>query len=187
MKYLLAFLMVLSLSLSFSQQIESNKHGFSFPLSKGQSNSVEINKFLDEKVSRIELVQLLDKRVKELLLTDSSTYYYIASTVLLSDSTIDLERLGVRKNLSTADFKIVFKALYGQGRSNYMSDCYQPRHGLLVYGDKENLLGFIEICFECHSIHSTVDIPDFPNPSQDGFNVLKEMFRKYSMIRSEEE
>lgn len=69
--------------------------------------------------------------------------------------------------------------IYSDSAKNYSIRCYQPRHGILIYGTNDTYLGFIEICFECEAIQVTKGLPLPKNLPLYIFNSLKILFRKY--------
>ena len=41
---------------------------------------------------------------------------------------------------------------------NWVAACYDPRHSILFYNEKDEIFGYIEICFECNRVESTSNL-----------------------------
>jgi hypothetical protein len=180
------FLLTIFFSLSFVSQSQD--------MDALDTMKVNVKSFIHS-VAKIELIQLLPYCSQETRFIDSLNQKkviekcYAESIIfceeIMNDSTckIDESHIGKRVQLSTDknDSDSLFKVLYESKRVEFMTICFMPRHGVLLYDQQNKLLGLIEICFECNRILSTVNIPEIGLISDDAFVALKKLFDKYGL------
>ncbi len=197
MKIFLVFIYCCIGNFLFSQ-IKSIKYDFSFPSSYSEIKTKEINYFINSDVKFIELVQLIPYCEKiDSTFSDSLQKYIVRKSDCFNESILEINdklnvfervskidetHIGVRKKLQKKDFRLLFKSIFGGEKPTILNVCYNPRHGLYFYNNKKQFLGFLEICFECGTIDYTVGIPGEIEISEKEFKILKDLFKKYSLI-----
>jgi len=178
------FIITLFFSLSFVSQGQE--------MVARDTMKVNVKSFIHS-VAKIELIRLLPYCSQETRFIDSLNQNkviekcYAESIIfcedIMNDSTckIDESHIGKRVQLSkdNNDTDSLFKLLYESKRVEYMTICYMPRHGILLYDQQNKLLGLIEICFECNRIARTVNIPEIGLISDESFEDLRKIFDKY--------
>ena len=61
--------------------------------------------------------------------------------------------------------------------------CYVPRHGVLLYGENDTYLGFVEICFQCEQVRGTLGIPRVLTLSRGIIKRIEWVFERYGLVR----
>lgn len=56
--------------------------------------------------------------------------------------------------------------------------CYEPRNGIIFFDEKNNILGYIEICFECLQYELVPETITLTNLYPYEFDALKNLFRE---------
>ena len=102
---------------------------------------------------------------------DADTAYFLET--LLIENSIDSSRIGNRKKANVEVKKEIESVLlhdtYGPV---WVASCYNPRNGLLFFDEKNQLLGYFEVCFECHGEANYLIL------NNQGFDKLKSLFSR---------
>jgi len=93
---------------------------------------------------------------------------------------IDTTHIGNRYDLKDDKFDYLFELLYKSTPSNTHAGCYNPRHGIIFYNSKGILIGFLEICFECHRIYALPETPNMGVAEGEKFYELKKLFDNFN-------
>lgn len=102
------------------------------------------------KADHIELCELKPLMVIDTIFAGDSelidTSYYFA-TIVFEDS-IDLKRIGYKCEVSTKEVDSIL--LHRNSNSQTVLSCYNPRNGVLFYNEIHQVIGYLEICFQCY-------------------------------------
>lgn len=93
---------------------------------------------------------------------------------------------GNQSVLERADRTYLRNALMSTDKSSITKECYIPGHGIAYYNHKEQLIAYLEICFECRQLKA---FGNFPMPDQDNFEHfarLKRLFAQHDLISARE-
>lgn len=91
---------------------------------------------------------------------------------------IDTSHIAERYTLQPTEFESLFEMLYDGEPANNSAACYNPRHGIIFYDSSEKIIGFLEICFECHRMYALPDTPNIGPIEGDAFWNLKLFFEE---------
>ena len=74
---------------------------------------------------------------------------------------------------------IIFNIGY-RGKISFLeaTGCYNPRNAVLFFDSKNNLLEFIELCFECQGHRLSSDKIELGDLCNQKYTLLKEFFSK---------
>lgn len=104
-----------------------------------------------------------------------------SKTVKEAPQSIELNRIGKKELVKQSDFNQLFELLYNRKSDQPANYCYEPRHGICFYGEGNEFIGFLEICFECSNTLSTHQVPLVQNISSSGFKLLRGLFTTYGL------
>jgi len=82
-------------------------------------------------------------------------------------------------NLHDSDYSSILKLIFTPDNLHTSGACYCPRNGILFFGNCNEFLGFIEICFQCKNEH-TVLVPSV-EINGDDYKQLKKLFTLYNI------
>lgn len=99
---------------------------------------------------------------------------------------VDEALFGNQSILERADRTYLRSFLMRTGSSDITSECYIPRHGIAYYNHKEELIAYLEICFECRRLEAFGDFPMPDGDYFDHFDALKRLFVKHHLISNPE-
>jgi hypothetical protein len=77
--------------------------------------------------------------------------------------------------------------IYSDSSSFDRTMCYEPRHGIILWGTSGKYLGFVEICFECNGVRTTSGIPKPQNLPGYIFDELELLFKSFGLIDEPQE
>lgn len=90
---------------------------------------------------KIELLSYKDRRLYTRNIYEDSIYYDF-----IKDNDKIVERIALNKNLSLELYKLYFTKQCSDTES---AACYDPRHSIVFYNGKSEIIGSIEVCFNC--------------------------------------
>ena len=98
------------------------------------------------------------------------------------------EYVGQKIKLKKSDYKNVLKIPSKKVDSLIevvvIADCYIPRHGLNFYDSKQNLVGFLEICFECNRFETAGEVPLNLVSFGEEMSNLKKVYEEYNLLEN---
>jgi tetratricopeptide (TPR) repeat protein len=108
-----------------------------------------------------------------------------ASSVPLKDGQVDISRFFEVKRVDEKDkdelFKILVNYDYSPSATNIKSTayfCYDPRNAILFVNKRGQIIGYVEICFECNGYKVMPRNLEIGRFCDEKFNALKEQFAK---------
>jgi uncharacterized protein YqgQ len=114
----------------------------------------EIN-VIFEQTKKIEIIAYSNRNEWDSI--DNTDYYklnYIKNNII----EIKEKYLKSRIVLNPSQLNKLKNGLINCKTKNWVAACYDPRHSILFYNKKDEVLGFIEICFECNRAESTSNL-----------------------------
>lgn len=176
LRYHLSLLFLLTLSIGF-----------------GQADSARLDsirneaKSFFEQVDKIELVELKpfcqeEKHRRRIIGFLGITKKYtacIAVSVIKSHAQnegIDTTRIGDKVTLEKNKYSKLYELLYFSESFKSNIRCYNPRNGIIFYDSTGEMIGFLEICFECKKIYPLPGTPFHQTPDYKPFDEIKALF-----------
>ena len=93
---------------------------------------------------------------------------------------VDTIHISKRQRLPKKEWDDLVNLFYGYKYKYGPSDgCYWPRNGIVFYDDSNNLIGLIEICFQCNKIETWGHIPEYIGFCDGQEDRLVKLFLKY--------
>jgi len=161
--------------------------------SKAQIDTVYVDSIrktameFSKSVHRIELVALTPysktRCYKYLWLFNRKFTYYIPASIIKSSNSPDIstkikgEMIGDRCDFDMTLKDSLFRAIYYGELKIGHTNCYNPRNGILFYDVENNLIGFIEICFECSQFLAAGNTPCIARLEPRNMADLKSFFQ----------
>lgn len=181
MKNLLLFACFCFVSTVFSQSLHSDKYEVHVDsTSLDESKCAELSSLLENEIASIQFVSLLPFERTDTLRSDSVLIrkVYTFKSIFVDHDSVDFTKIKNRVTLQHRDVNRVMQALYEHREYGISGVCYMPRHGISFLSQTGDLLGFIEICFECSGLIST-DSMKVNSLYSDQYDTLERIFRSY--------
>jgi hypothetical protein len=101
-----------------------------------------------------------------------------------SNGKIDMTEMFEVKTLDNAAEEELMRILmnYDHQDTNKVAFCYEPRNGIVFLDKDEQIIGYIEICFECLRFKTEPSTVTISTLFPDEFAALKSFFRKSGII-----
>lgn len=199
------FLVVLLLSLKTTAQtpIENKTLGISFTPSPQIENTKDLETFIAD-LGKVELVYLEGncEPIKSATpIENISNETCIRRSIIKSYDRInkfvtwDSTFFSKRCELNSEELNNLTDILYGIKFQQEeiiggidKAGCYSPRNGIVFYNTKNEAIGFLEICFECHGFELTPEIPAMKSTITDEeLKILKSLFIKNGIRTTEKD
>lgn len=123
--------------------------------------------------------------------SDTVQVPYMEPEIPKTDGKVDLTKMFETKTLDNVLSEEILDILVNydnEDRSREIYFCYEPRNGILFLDKADNVLAFVEICFDCFGYKiepSTISIGSF---CSEKFEALKGIFKEagisYGTVRS---
>ncbi len=176
-------------SATIDSTFNSEKFQVSFISQLPEETLQQAQSFVDTQIESVVLIRLLP----DCQILDGEEQCYETSVLTTSEGDslkmrdlsnlkairIDETRLGIRKSLRQEDIKKLLPSLFAGDEKEIVSFCYVPRHAIALYGENDQMTGFIEICFECSESILIIDSFNIPPLNQEALNGLGELFMAY--------
>lgn len=185
----LFLLSILFLSFSgFAQEIDSVRPDSlmtyaELPQSKiTRAELVQLAPLCSDELHRVKVKGKLFKKKLQICYAESVlNCEYTDSEYTILDCKIDTTRLLNITAVDEVDLDLILMILYDSPEVTYMAVCYSPRHGILMYDQENELIGMVEICFECD--RTLTSNSDLLVKLLDGtaFDKLEQIFSKYGL------
>jgi hypothetical protein len=109
------------------------------------------------KVSKVEIYAYLDRN--EWDENDYENYRYFSNFL---NGKVDIKKKYI-KNKVTLDIAQIesMKSILKKGNINNPYKCYDPRHLIVYYNSSNQIIGHIELCFDCNTSHSSKSVESF--------------------------
>lgn len=136
--------------------------------------------FYYSKFSKIELIS-----INPVLYTEFNNFkkkidtLFIPETIIIDSSKIDFSRINERSQITNSiEINNIMNLLYKNYQPEHLEYfCgYQPRNGMLFYDEQGQLVGFLEICFECNGFRNFATAPEMQNYCDEMIINLKNLF-----------
>jgi hypothetical protein len=98
---------------------------------------------------------------------------------------VDLTKMFETKTLDNKLAKRVMDILvnYDNGdRTREIHFCYEPRNGIIFFDKSDNIVGFVELCFDCFGYKYEPSAMEITKFCDEKFNVLKDVFKEAGII-----
>lgn len=161
------------------REFTSKKYNFSIKTNLDSIGNRQMQSFVDTKLHSIYLISLkLD--------IQSSYFDYVTNeivdrgyfrTIIKGNKKIAKDRINTVVEVKSEDFGELFTILYSPTDKNSRGVCYIPRHGIVFCDKKGEVIGYIEICFECSNFQVLTLFT--PNLNFETFPQLEILFKKY--------
>lgn len=184
MKTLLLPLLLVSTYAFAQSSIESDKYHVRLEKSNlTETNAADFSVLLNEEIAAIQFVSLLPSLRKDRISIDSTERLqtadiYSFESIFISRDSVDFTRAKNRMTLHHTDVQTLLEALFSESNHVVESNCYQPRHGIQFLNKIGQPIGFIEVCFDCQQVRSTVS-KQLSSTCQEGFETIQRLFEKY--------
>jgi len=138
------------------------------------------SQFYYSKFSRIELIS-----INPVYFTEYNNFTKKVDTIsrpltiIIDSLKLDFTRINERSIISNSlEIRNLLNLLYKNNQPEHLeSFCgYQPRNGILFYDKKGKLVGFLEICFQCHESKSFGNAPEMQNYCNEMMSALQNFF-----------
>lgn len=99
---------------------------------------------------------------------------------IVIDKTLRIKPSGIKERFFlNNDQKVdLYKILYKKDNPECtVSTCYDPRHAILFYNDRSEIIAYIEICFDC-GIDYASDGFDYNELCREGLSDVRKIFEK---------
>ncbi|NVK63801.1 MAG: hypothetical protein HWE22_04405 [Flavobacteriales bacterium] len=185
----LFLLLILFLSFSgLAQEIDSVRTDSllsyaELPQSKiTRAELVQLAPLCSDELHRVKVKGKLFKKKLQICYAESVlNCEYTDSEYTILDCEIDTTRLRNKTPVNEIDLDSILMILYDSPEVSYLAVCYSPRHGILMYDQDDELIGMVEICFECdRTLASNSDL-EVKLLSGKAFNKLEQFFNKYGL------
>lgn len=117
----------------------------------------EINSIFD-KVNRIEILAYVDRNKWN---QEDNLDYLKLNFIQNGRLEINKKYLKNRIYLNKEQIEILKNKLIKCNTENWAAACYDPRHALLFYDQKDKIFGHIEMCFDCNGSRSSENLKNF--------------------------
>lgn len=168
LKYCIIFAFLLILSSAYSQQEIDTTFFETSLLEQSKGASKEEIKAFKKEINKVVIVSY--KGMKSLIYSKPSGF-----------KQSDFEN---RQTLKGGKKNKIIDLVYSDKVGGLQGVCYNPRNAIILYNPEDEVIGFIEVCFECITMKSESDIPKMSQLSDEGFTELKAVFEKYALIKS---
>jgi hypothetical protein len=180
--YILIFFISLDIH---SQTLRSTKHSFEI---KTELDSILMDQFssvLENEVTSIKLVSLEPvcgmymKWVDSLSLESVEERCDFKTLIDFKTNEIDVERFKTIVEINSEDVSDLLTAIYQPKTEFEVGACYEPRHSVVFYNNQNEIIGYIEICFECSQIHVFGKVPFPGQMAYEDYMRIKKIFAGY--------
>lgn len=166
MKYVVALVVVLCSTIAFSQNKPSDKSALAQNYEKagsfcGNSERKSIDEILRmrpyDKIASIKLVSFKK-------LSDHSEHLM---QIPQTNGKVDMSKMFEQKILTPAQRNRLFDVLVNYNDNKTVHEvllCYEPRNAIIFLNDKDDVLGYIEFCFECWQLRGQFYNLEFTEP-----------------------
>lgn len=172
----------------------NEKHHIKITSTVDEKDKLVIEAFLDS-VEYIELVKIeptcyIDtfKFTNDSISIHKSCYaqsIFICSDCLINwDTTKTTHAIKLNKEDFQHFFSITLNKLPGD---KYTMACYEPRHGVEFYNKNNEVISYLELCFECHGGHFSNYSPIIQGFSNENYIQLRELFKEYGLVSKHSE
>jgi hypothetical protein len=133
----------------------------------------EINSIFD-KVNRIEILAYVDRN--QWNQEDNSDFLKLN---FIQNGKLEINKKYLKNiiSLNKNQIEILKNKLSKCKTENWAAACYDPRHALLFYDEKDKIFGYIEMCFDCNRSESSENLKLFSDCALD----LKESFKEFGI------
>lgn len=100
----------------------------------------------------------------------------VESTIMMANSQLDTAHIGNRYELDTMHYDQLYSILYESKSTNLLTMCYNPRNGIIFYDSAGEMIGYVEICFECGRMYTLSGTPFLGERSDESYEELKTLF-----------
>ena len=135
---------------------------------------------LIERTDRIELVSLHPEQLESEIYGDDNKVFSSAITA----EGVNVQRFDERIMLDKKWWKYLGSRLIKDYDDGMVAECYNPRNGIAYYS-KDEIIGYLEICFECDQLRFAGSFPPLENQPSELFHSLKRFFEKQGISRTE--
>jgi hypothetical protein len=118
-----------------------------------------------QRKSEIDLIFEQTKKIEILAYSNRNEWDSIDNTDFyklnyINNNIIEIKEkyLKSRIVLNPSQQNILKNSLINCKTKNWVAACYDPRHSILFYNEKDEIFGYIEICFECNRVESTSNL-----------------------------
>lgn len=194
------FILLFSYITTAQTPIENKTLGISFTPSSQIENTKDLETFIAD-LGRVELVYLEGncEPIKSATpIENISNEPCIRRTIIKSYDKInsvvswDSSYYSKRTQVKDRDLSDIFELLYGSKFSPSIGSitvagCYEPRNGIVFYSAKNEAVGFLEICFDCHILELTSELPAINTLSDEELKKLKSLFTNNGIPTTEKD
>lgn len=96
---------------------------------------------------------------------------------------INLDRINSSIVLEKEKYALLFDLIYNSPIFEAEIACYNPRNGIVFYDKYGKVVGFLEICFQCHKIYPLEGTPFYKVTDNASFKKIKQLFDKELLDR----
>lgn len=171
----------------YSTHFVNEKYHLDFTTYLSQKNSDSLNQVLNDHVAYAKLVSLrpilkykgtpenhveyeeFESAIRFDRITKGVNERKFLNSVLVDSSSIkDIILLYYQKNMDSIQ--------------NYsVGACYFPRHGVVFYDINDEIIAYLEVCFECTRTNYIGIFPGYNDLTDKQFDNLKLIFKKYML------
>ncbi len=168
-----------------SQTLRSKKHSIEIKTELDSMLMDQFSSVLENEVTSIKLVSLEPscgmymKWIDSLSLESEEERCYYMTLIDFKTNEIDVERFKTIVEINSEVVSELLTAMYQPKSEFEIGACYEPRHGVVFYNNQNELIGYIEICFECSQIHVFGKIPFPGQMAYEDYMRIKKIFARY--------
>lgn len=131
----------------------------------------------DEYKTSIDTINYLDFKFSKVIAFATVDPFAPAEMYMYSTKKMNLSKFGdtISRTLDNSQIDFLAKILSGKLNRDTLpdpADCHNPRHNIIFLNDKDSVLNYISVCFECITMRSSKPHKASFNNFADFFNSL---------------
>lgn len=180
--YILIFFISIN---THSQILRSIKHSFEIQTELDSVLMNQLSSLLEKDVASIKLVSLEPvcgmymKWIDSLSMESEIERCHFKTLIDSTSHSVDVDRFKTIIEIKPEDISELLTAIYRPKSQFEVGACYEPRHGIVFYNNVNELIGYIEICFECSQIHVFGKVPFPGQMAFEDYMRIKKIFARY--------
>lgn len=152
---------------------------FALLFSCKSSNETAVD-LIFEQTSKIEILAYVDRNLWD---EEDNPEYYKLDFIKNKKVKIKDKYLKNRILLNEIQLKKLQEKFYGCKSPDESAACFDPRHALIFYDKKNEVLGYIEICFQCNQHNASLNLETIADCALN----LEALFKEFGITYFNEE